>query len=146
MGEISAPFFFIGEHAAGPAGFFIAFWLIAWTAGGFMAFRFFLWNLAGKEIITIGQGIMTIEKKGALLVKPKTYDLNEVKNIRAQEDSSNVIGPFGGYRRNGFIKVGDGGTIRFDYGLQTVKFANGIDEAEARFILEKMKAKGLTAA
>jgi hypothetical protein len=71
----------------GPANLFILFWLIGWTVGGFFAFRMFLWNLIGKEIITIGQGNLAVAKKGALLFKAKTYDLNEVKNIRAQEDN-----------------------------------------------------------
>jgi len=35
------------------------------------------------------------------------------------------------------------GTIRFDYGLQTVKFAAGIDEAEAKFIVDKLKERHL---
>lgn len=124
-----------------PAGFFIVFWVVAWTAGGFMAFRFFLWSVAGKEIVTIGQGTMMIEKKGALLAKPKTYDLKEVKNIRVQEDIPDYMGPFGGFPRSGFGKLYSGGTIRFDYGLQTVKFAGGIDEAEAKYILGRVKEK-----
>ncbi len=32
-----------------------------------------------------------------------------------------------------------GGKIKFDYGMKTIKFANDIDEAEARNIIEKMK-------
>lgn len=126
----------------GPANLFIAFWLIAWTVGGFFAFRMFLWNLRGREIITIGQGRLTIDKKGVLLFKPKTYDLNEVKNIRVQDDNLGVAGPFG-VRPGGFGAFNAGGIIRFDYGLQTVKFAGGIDEAEAKFILEKLKERHL---
>ena len=120
-----------------PAGFFILFWLVAWTVGGFFAFRTFLWNLKGREIVTVGQGRLAIDKKGALLSKPKEYDLNEVKNLRVQDDDPSY-GMFGG-RRNNFGAFGLGGTIRFDYGLQTVKFANGVDEAEARFIINKLK-------
>ena len=125
-----------------PANLFILFWLIGWTVGGFFAFRMFLWNLIGKEIIIIGQGILTVDKKGALLFKAKTYDLNEVKNIRAQDDNLGVGGPFG-IRPSGFGAFKAGGTIRFDYGLQTVRFAGGIDEAEAKFILEKLKDRHL---
>ncbi|MBK7939818.1 MAG: hypothetical protein IPJ82_23280 [Lewinellaceae bacterium] len=35
------------------------------------------------------------------------------------------------------------GMIRFDYGLKTIHIANGIDEAEAKFILERLKSKRL---
>ncbi len=105
-----------------------------------MAFRFFLWNLTGREIITIEQGVLKIERKGDLLGRTKTYDLNEVKNIRAQDDIMDYNNRFYGGRRRGFYA---GGTIRFDYGLRTVKFAAGIDLAEAKFILEKLKERHL---
>jgi hypothetical protein len=143
MGEFFALGMVTGLFSGrGPANLFILIWLIGWTVGGFFAFRMFLWNLIGKEIITIGQGTLAVAKKGALLFKAKTYDLNEVKNIRAQEDNLAVAGPFG-IRPGGFGAFNTGGTIRFDYGLQTVKFAGGIDEAEAKFILEKLKDRHL---
>lgn len=142
MGELFVSGFLIRGLTGSPAGFFVLFWLIAWTTGGFFAFRFFLWNLTGREVITIGQGMLTIEKRGALLVKPKTYDLSEVKDIRAQEDNSDYSASWGA-RRNGFGSFYAGGTLRFDYGLQTVKFAGGLDEAEAKYILEKLKERHL---
>jgi hypothetical protein len=98
-----------------------------------------------KEIITIGQGVLKVEKKGALLVKPKEYDLRAVKKIRVQEDIGSGFGgygAFGGQRRNGLAGY-MGGTIRFDYGMQTVKFAGGIDEAEARYILTQLSERHL---
>lgn len=42
-----------------------------------------------------------------------------------------------GYQRNLFgLK---GGVLKFDYGLKTLKFASGIDEAEGRLIIETFK-------
>lgn len=144
MGELFAIGALIGLLGGnlGFANFFLLFWLCGWTVGGFFAFKTFLWNLTGKEIITFGQGQLTIAKKGSLLSKPKTYDLNEVKKLRAKEEE-NLYGAFWG-RRNNFSSINSSsGTIRFDYGLQTVKFAGGIDEAEAIFILDKLKTKRL---
>lgn len=142
MGEFFALGLVTGSFGhRGPANLFVLFWLIGWTVGGFFAFRAFLWNLSGREIITIGQGRLTIDKKGAPLFKSKTYDVNEVKNIRIQEDNF-ATGPFG-IRPTGFAGLNAGGIIRFDYGLKTVKFADGIDEAEARYILEKLKDRRL---
>jgi hypothetical protein len=140
MGEMFALWAVTGLLGRNPASLFILFWLVAWTVGGFFAFRTFLWNLKGKEIITVGQNILRIDKKGALLFKPKVYDLNEVKRIRVQDDNPGVGGLFGG-RRNDFGAFNLSGTIRFDYGLQTVKFASGIDEAEARLIIDKLKER-----
>ena len=140
IGETAALEEVSGVLGGNSVSFFIVFWLIAWTVGGFFAFRGFLWNLIGKEIITVGQNRLTIDKKGALFYKPKTYDLNEVKHVRIQDDNIGK-GFFSG--RNDSGTFNSGGTIRFDYGLQTVKFAGGIDEAEAKFIVDKLKEKHL---
>ncbi|OYU95212.1 MAG: hypothetical protein CFE21_12980 [Bacteroidetes bacterium B1(2017)] len=124
------------------ANLFMLVWLGGWTVGGFFAIKTFLWNLKGKEIITIGMGQLKIEKKGLLLAKPKTYDLIESKNFRAQEDNNGTDGIWG-MQRNSFAAFNSGGTIRFDYGLKTIKFAGGIDEAEANYIIEKLKTAGI---
>jgi hypothetical protein len=142
FGEVFAIGAVTGLWGGNPAGLFILFWLIAWTVGGFFALRTFLWNLKGKEIITVGQGRLSIDKKGALLFKSKVYDLNEVRNIRVLDDNFGYGGFFGG-RRNDFGAFNLGGTIRFDYGLQTVKFAGGLDEAEAKFIIQKLRERHL---
>ncbi len=142
FGEVFAIGAVTGLLGGNPAGFFILFWLIGWTVGGFFALRMFLWNLKGQEIITVGQGILSIDKKGILFYKPKVFDLNEVKNIRVQEDNLGYGGLFGG-RRNDFGGFNLSGTIRFDYGLQTVKFAGGLDEAEAKSIIQKLKDRHL---
>jgi len=137
LGETFAIVAVIGILRGNPASLFILFWLIAWTAGGLFALRAFLWLLRGKEVITVEQGTLNICKKGALFFNPKTYDLKEVKNIRIQE---NVYGD-GGWQRNNSGVLGSGGTIKFEYGLRSVRFANDIDEAEAKFIIDKLKEK-----
>jgi hypothetical protein len=142
MGEIFAIGAVTRLFAGNPASLFILFWLIAWTVGGFFAFRTFLWNLKGKEVITVSSNQLKIDREGALLFKPKIYDLNEVKSIRVQDDNSGFGGLFVG-RRNDFAGFNLTGTIRFDYGLQTVKFGNGIDEAEGKYIIEKLKERHL---
>jgi len=140
MGEllvISSLTGFLGGQM-GFGNLFLLFWLCGWTTGGFFAFKTFLWNLKGKEVINFGQGYLSIEKKGMLFSKPKTYDLKEMKKIRVQEDNND--NGFWGGQRNNFGTFNSNGTLRFDYGLQTVKFASGIDEAEANYILNKLKA------
>jgi hypothetical protein len=139
FGELFVSFTVFGVFKGNPISLFMLIWLIGWTVGGFFAFRILLWNLTGKEIITVGQGVLKIDKRGVLIFKAKTYDLNEVKKIRVQDENIG-FGPFG--RRNDFGYMG-GGTIRFDYGLRSVKFASSIDEAEARSIIEKLKERHL---
>lgn len=115
---------------------FILVWWGAWTFGGFMIIRFLIWMAIGKEIISVGQGTLSIHKKGLLFSAPKTYDLNSIKNISIQE-SPLFIGLY--TRRNTLTQ----GIIRFDYGLKSVNFGVAIDPAEARHILQKLRDKYL---
>lgn len=137
-------FFAIRELTGGGSGapdLFLFVWLGGWTIGGFFAFRALCWMVIGKEIITIGQGALTIDKRGALFYRSKTYDLREAKNFRAIEDRAS-LGVFGS-RRGSIYNLDKNGTIRFDYGMQTIKFGDGLDEAEANFILQKLRNKKL---
>ena len=113
MGEVFALGEVTGLLQGNPASLFILFWLVAWTVGGFFVFRTLLWNLTGKEIITVGQGRLSLDKRGLLLFKPKVYDLNEVRNVRVQDDNLGSGGFLGG-RRNDLGAFNMGGTIRFD--------------------------------
>ena len=130
----------ITSLSGGAPELFIIVWLCGWTIGGLFAFRTFWWLLMGKEVISIDQGALTIDKRGALFYKAKTYDLHEAKNFRAQEEYV-PVGPFGNRGMTNVFNMKNNGTIKFDYGLQTVKFAGSIDEAEANFILEKLRSK-----
>jgi len=134
----------IGSAPSGFGGLdlFMLFWSIGWTVGGVFALSILFWQLFGKEIITVESGRLTIEKKGALFVRPKTYDLSEVKNVRVQDTNQYADG-FWGTRRRGYNAFMPDGIIKFDYGFKTVKFAGGIDEAEANYILERLRAKKL---
>lgn len=143
VGEVFVLTMLLGGFSLGGDGMFVslfmAVWLTGWTVGGLFALRAFFWLLLGKEIITIGQGRMTINKKGLLFKKPKTYDMNDVKGMRVEAPASL------GYNygsRNSLNNTFAGGTIRFDYGMKTVKFAGGIDEAEAKHIVKELKRKG----
>lgn len=123
-----------------PVSAFLLVWLGGWTVGGLFALRALLWMVRGQEVITAGSGTLTVDKAGMLFYKAKTYDLAEVRNVRVQEDVAAGFQGFG-TRRNSIAGFGDTGTIRFDYGLKTVKFGAGIDEAEARFLVGKLRER-----
>ncbi len=116
--------------------------LCFWAAFMIIPFRVFLWTVMGKEILTFEAGVLTLEKKWLLFYKPKSYDLNEARNFRVQEDPLTGIMPFG-MRPFGIFRMGNSGTMRFDYGFQTIKFGDSIDEAEANYILAVLRSKRL---
>lgn len=130
------------DYDLGFANLFMLFWLCGWTVAGFFVVKTLVWYLAGKEIITFGQGQFSIAKQGLLLSKPKIYDLKHVKKLRARKEETIYYG-FEGVRNNLGAMSPSNGTLQFDYGMKTVRFANDIDEAEAYFIIDKLKVKSL---
>ena len=137
FGEVFALIGVIGGLGSGAPQLFLAFWLCGWTVGGTFAISTVVWALRGMEIVTIGQGELSIEKKGALFFKARSYDLNSIQNFRVEE------APADSRSNSSFSDMYGVGTIRFDYGMKTIKFGAGLDEAEAKFILKKLAAQRL---
>jgi hypothetical protein len=123
---------------AGPANFFLFFWLCGWSVGGFFAIKTFIWLIKGVEIIIVDKEKITLNKKGLLFNKPKIYDRNEIKNLRVSSNENDNSSNFWNTNRKNNLLATNEGIIRFDYGLKTIKFANGIDEIEGQFLLNKI--------
>jgi hypothetical protein len=142
MGETSA----INELRSGDnAGVnsFMLFWLFGWTVGGLLAITILLWSLFGQETIEIKSGVLSISK-GILdlgLLK-KNYDLNNIKNLELNIEPSGMESFFDQKKKIGDFWGFTGGKIRFDYGMKTIKSGIGIDEAEARYLIDKIKKLG----
>ena len=141
FGETSAAGTFTKGNQSG-VDLFMIVWLTGWTIGGLFVMRTIIWGLLGKEIITIGQGALTIDKKGAIFYRSKSYDLREAKNFRAVEEPY-FYNSFGNRRDSNPFNLDKSGTIKFDYGMQTIKFGDRLDEAEANYLLQKLRDKKL---
>lgn len=126
----------------GAPDMFLYVWLAGWTIGGIFAVSTILFMLLGKETIEAGQGAISIRNQALFFLPPKVYDLNEVKHIRAAEEFSMYNGfQFGRRQQRGVFSNFNSGTVKFDYGLKTIKFGNDLDEAEARYIIGRLKSK-----
>jgi hypothetical protein len=116
---------------------FLAFWLLGWTAGGAFAALAWLWNLAGREILELGSGKLVYQRAVGPLKLTKTYDLSHIKDMRAV--------PLPGFMqggRNGFNALGlTGGPIAFDYGASTIHVGAGVEEAEAKSLVQTIRAR-----
>jgi len=141
-GEIFVPTTMSSPASDGGDGVFNVVWIGAWTLGGLFAVTTLWWNFAGKEIITISQGVLTIVKKGSI-AKTKHYDLKEAKNFRAHEEPTDDFGFTRRRRLSAPWNVANRGTIKFDYGMETVKFADQLYQAEAEYILQRLRDKRL---
>ncbi len=123
---------------------FSAVWLMGWTLGGLFVLRMLLWMAIGREVATIQNGTITIEYQNLILKGPKTYSLSDARNFRVSDvDSSySVFGTGFSWGSNGRRSIIQPGVIRFDYGMNTIKFGSGIDEAEGKHILNELRRGG----
>ena len=115
---------------------FLGAWLVGWTIGGGFALFTWLWMLRGREVVVLRPHSLTTKRDVWGLGRPKEYDLLHVKNLRVAPISWNPY-DWGGATQ--FWGVG-GGPIAFDYGSRTVRFGSGVDEAEAREIVNELRS------
>jgi len=116
------------------ANAFLLFWLLCWTLGGAFVIFVIANMIAGKEIISLERGELRIYRGVFGLGRRRTFDCGEIKNLQLNPEMYGR--PMLTQMRS--IYKFNSGTMKFDYGMKTVKFAAGIDEAEARFLFEKI--------
>lgn len=122
---------------------FLLFWLAGWTVGGFFAITILLWSLFGQETLEIERGIFKISKGiSEFKLYSKSYDSNSIKNFELNPEPAGMNSIFGHKKNMGDYFGFTGGKIRFDYGMKTIKFGSGIDEAEARYLIEEIAKRG----
>ena len=138
VGEVSALRQILAPGEASGATAFLIFWLCGWTLGGLWAAFNVLWMLAGSERITVTTGALIIRKQVFGVGREKAFDLSEISGLRVHRDDSQSLKRTGGLSSPG---IGGTGTIAFDYGARTVRFATGIDEAEATMIVGELSSR-----
>lgn len=142
LGEVFAAWILVGGLLEGqPAedvnGFttgillFLVAWLGMWTAAGVFAIYAWLWNIAGRQVITVGVDGIRIENVVPMWRRGKEYRLADVRSLRVAPEQLTLWTFREGMR---FWGIG-GGPLAFDYGAKTVRFGPGADEAEAKMIL-----------
>jgi hypothetical protein len=112
---------------------------------GLIGFRQFLWLVNGRQELTIENKTLTLHKKGTFLTKPKTFDLENVQNVRQafDEDSQTLIDKI---KKNLNVnrKVIFGhiyGQILFDYNGNTIKVFNDLDKVERLKLIDEINKR-----
>lgn len=131
---------FSGQGFGGGVWFLI-FWLCAWTVGGIIAISQFLWGVAGYELLTLSEGELTIERCIPIFKRRWNYDVNEVKNFRAGSAVPTGLSFSGRQSLNGMFSNRGEGTLKFDYGFLSPGFGIGLEEAEAKWLAEKLEVR-----
>jgi hypothetical protein len=115
---------------------FIVFWLGAWLVGGLLAIANVAKMLGGSQVLQGTVAGIEIRDEIFGIKRSRHYRAGEIRNLStnkngkssAQELSLRL--PFSSNRGNGSIK--------FDYGARTVFAADGLDEPEARSIVDRL--------
>ncbi|WP_312334487.1 hypothetical protein [Sphingobacterium sp.] len=128
-----------GNGGSGFDNLFSIVWLVLWIPGGLFVMKTLMWYLIGKEIILIDREQVSITRKNDIFFRTRIYDLKEAKNFHVEEEPFEFA--FWG-RRNDLSLFKNRGSIRFEYGFKTIRFANDMDQAEANHILERLKSSG----
>jgi hypothetical protein len=112
---------------------FLIPWVVLWTVGGALVMTTLLWQLAGRETISANSISLSrrIEVFGVGFTR--SYTLSEIRDLRATP----YIHPRYSRQRALFPWTGGegSGAIAFDYGARTIRFAPGLDEAEAKLLV-----------
>jgi hypothetical protein len=132
---------FAAAFIYGNAPFIIVLPMLIWVAVITFVGRVVWWMIAGKEIIEVDGKVLQIRQQGLLFSKPKMYDLAECRSFRTVDNTIANIFPFA--VRTSLFNPGATGTVAFDYGMKTIKFAEGIDEAEGKHVLNALKEKNM---
>jgi hypothetical protein len=114
---------------------FLLAWLSMWTIAGGAGIYAWLRMVAGREVVLLGGGVLAITDEVLSVGRSKEYDLAHIKNIRVEPPTLFPMDMSGALR---FWGIG-GGPIAFDYGSKTVRFGAGLDEAEARQVIQDLR-------
>ncbi|PPK88228.1 hypothetical protein CLV84_1193 [Neolewinella xylanilytica] len=116
---------------------FLAVWLILWTAGGVFALSVVSWLWFGKEAFRI-EGSRVVYFRGVFgFGMRKELHRGQITNVRYHAVDTSL---FSGNRNMAAFGFGEG-RIRFDYGMKTFSFGLALDEAEARYLADRIAAE-----
>ena len=113
---------------------FLGFWLLGWLMGEVFAASVWSWMAFGREVLRVGEGVVTLGKRIGRFERARRFPLQEVSNVRA-------VGYFGSPMSfNASMQYWglSGGTVAFDYQGKPVRFGVGLEESEARGVAESL--------
>jgi hypothetical protein len=108
--------------------------LLVWILSGIFWLYSIVVNIFGKEIVTVSDGKLSIQKRFLGRGPIKEYNAGNISNIRIhglRTSGPSFIGQF----------VQAGVSIVFDHEGKTHRFGNQLTEREARFMLDRLQSK-----
>lgn len=121
------------------ADLFLLGWLVAWTVAGVVVAHSWLWTAFGRERMVLRPAVLSLERKILGLGRTRQYDLGQVSNLRVATWGDDPPDDASSPRRRG--RGRQRGAVAFDYGPETVRFAEAVDDAEARLLVERLESR-----
>jgi hypothetical protein len=125
-----------GEVPQGEEGLMLA-WLGVWTASGLAALVALQWQVMGKEIVTVQGQTLQTQREGGGIGFRKEYDVPQMANLRVENPKFSPLDVSSSLQLWGI----GGGLIAFEYGTKTRRFGTGLDDAEAKQVVESLKRR-----
>lgn len=117
----------------GPAvsNLFALIWLGLWTVAGVAVGASWAWTVAGRTVLEVANGMLTLRHRVFGLGFSRAYDARQIKRLQTRnrsnsKDWAKSEGPFAG-------------PIGFDYGARTVRFGAALDWSEAKMIIDELR-------
>ena len=142
FGEVTVLRQLLSGSYSGAPDLFMLVWVTGWTLGGGWALATVAWLVAGRERVRVEQGTLTLEQVVGGVGRRRSYELRQVTGLRTLPQTSQEL-MVGNMTPFGFGRTGG---LAFDYGTSTVRWGAGLDEAEARVIVERLGERGVSRA
>jgi hypothetical protein len=117
---------------------FLLFWLCAWALGWVFAARAILWMAFGAETLRVINGDLQVTRGALWFSNTKLFRGRDIAQLARVQ----TVDWFNGrYNMATFGFNGTHGAVRFTYGARSYDLAAGMDDAEARQILDWLKQR-----
>jgi hypothetical protein len=114
---------------------FLCLWLCGWAVGWVFAAGTIAWMLMGAETVRVIGGDLELGTEIGPWKRGKLYQGAQIRDLRAAPAN-----PLTNFQLSGpFMRHMQIGAVQFTYGARTVRLAAGLDEAEGRMIVERLK-------
>ena len=109
---------------------------VVWLISALFMAQIFLWHIAGKEIVEVSPQSIGIRFQISALGRSRVYLAEHIKNLRLSPSYAEIGHPFWP-DLSGFNLIHN--RLAFDYGAKTIRFARGLEEAEAKQLLKAIE-------
>ncbi len=119
-------------------------WFPFWTLAGIIVYRAWRWQLGGREVMVIHEGVLELRREWDRNRRAQTFDLWRVRNLRYAPELITQVPSMSINKSLRQLQVmfgAEGGSIAFDHDGRTHRFGIGLSETEARRLIATIRER-----